>query len=493
MVSHEAYLASLPYDYTELYEPFGKLLLCSLLILFIYIGDRGRSLVFRFLVSLVVLVFLRLVLVIWWWFSSTGIPQGNGFHDWCKTHATRYASKSSGSHSAPVSLSGVIAFLHGVTLSFPGVVLSRLVLVIWWWFSPSGIPQGNGFNDWCKTQMKNSCASMSDSDDVSAVGDIPVVARLPGVPVSLPGVVVSSPVVPVVPAVLPSLPSLPSVPVVPVVPVPVAFVPSLLPSLPQEQDVPFSSAPVPSLLPSEPQVPVVLSALPSEPQVPVVPFSSASVPVAVLSTVLNASQNVDVDDLCAEFEKLDVYDLWDEDTYMRPPVDIRYEEPLWLTLKFSVEPVHTVEDMDTTEDMEVVIPSPFLSPAATPSTTSEPIIMDVDMPSPTTSPTPAIINTATTTTTTITATPAATPTTANTTTTIMTSPTRPHMPPPSLPSQQSTATPLSSSPTTTTTATATATHLPTPSATSLMPPPPPRPRKLTTFVSTPRQEKIKGL
>ena len=50
---------------------------------------------------------------------------------------------------------------------------------------------------------------------------------------------------------------------------------------------------------------------------------------------------------------LDVCDPWDEDTYMRPPVDIRYEEPLWLTLKLSVEPVDTIEDMDTTEDMEV--------------------------------------------------------------------------------------------------------------------------------------------
>ncbi|KAI7874670.1 hypothetical protein K492DRAFT_199791 [Lichtheimia hyalospora FSU 10163] len=180
MVSHEAYLASLPYDYTELYEPLSKLLFCCLLILFLYIGDRGRSLVFRFLVSLVVLVFLRLVLVIWWWFSPTGIPHGNGFHDWYKTQATRCASKSSGSHSAVADVS-LVAPLAGVVALFPGVVVSRLVLVVWWWFSSTGIPQGNGFHDWCKTQMNNSCASMS-SDPASLVGTSGSAPTVVGIP-----------------------------------------------------------------------------------------------------------------------------------------------------------------------------------------------------------------------------------------------------------------------------------------------------------------------
>ena len=319
MVSHEAYVASLPYDWSECYELVGKVLFCCVMILFMYIGDRGRSLVLRFLVSLVVLVVLRVVLVIWWWFSLSGIPHGNGFHDWCKTQMKNScASKSSGSHS-PVAGVPLVARLAGV-VAFPGVVVSRLVLVVWWWFSPSGIPQGNGFHDWCKTQMENSCASMS-SDPTSPVVDV----RLPGVAVSSP--------------------------VLPVVPVRSAFVPSLLPSSPQEQDVRSSSAPVPSLLPSEPKVPVVPSYVPSVPQVPVVPFSSASVPaispsepqvpvvlsslpsspqeqdvpfsiapvpsssplcsvpVAMLSAVPNASKHIDIDGLCKYYILLEKYTL----------------------------------------------------------------------------------------------------------------------------------------------------------------------------------------
>ena len=41
----------------------------------------------------------------------------------------------------------------------------------------------------------------------------------------------------------------------------------------------------------------------------------------------------------AEFMKLSVFDPTDEDTYMLPPVDVRYEEPLWLTRLLEVRPM----------------------------------------------------------------------------------------------------------------------------------------------------------
>ena len=40
-----------------------------------------------------------------------------------------------------------------------------------------------------------------------------------------------------------------------------------------------------------------------------------------------------------EFMKLNVFDPTDEDTYMRPPVDVPYEEPLWLTHLLEVQPM----------------------------------------------------------------------------------------------------------------------------------------------------------
>lgn len=46
------------------------------------------------------------------------------------------------------------------------------------------------------------------------------------------------------------------------------------------------------------------------------------------------------------FEALTVADPYDEDTYMRPPVDVHYQEPLWLATMVLSDLMELVDDMD---------------------------------------------------------------------------------------------------------------------------------------------------
>ncbi|KAJ8657968.1 hypothetical protein O0I10_006239 [Lichtheimia ornata] len=180
----------------------------------------------------------------------------------------------------------------------------------------------------------------------------------------------------------------------------VALVPSSsLPSVPQEPAVPSSAANVSCAIvpvvcahvPARAIVPCAnVPSMPSVPQQPVVPASAnvphsanvprvivpAPLPVVAIPVPVATTTDADVAHLYDAFkarslvdafgillvplfETLTVADAYDEDVYMRPPVDVHYQEPLWLA------GIILSDFMDDTDDMDASfspLPSPLLTP-----------------------------------------------------------------------------------------------------------------------------------
>lgn len=63
--------------------------------------------------------------------------------------------------------------------------------------------------------------------------------------------------------------------------------------------------------------------------------------------------------LASSLEALTVEDVFDEDSYMRPPIDVRYHEPLWLAGITLSDFMDISDDMDIGKYRSMICCSPF--------------------------------------------------------------------------------------------------------------------------------------
>ncbi|CDS10650.1 hypothetical protein LRAMOSA11136 [Lichtheimia ramosa] len=368
------------------YEVHARYLFGAFCLLLWWIGPERRSVFF----SLVAVAFLTLLgipfAVLWWYLDPAGAVQGTCFYEWLYK-----CSHNVKSTSVSAAVGGVSSSVGVVSSSFSASVPLSTAVV-------PALP-----SEPVVPVVPSSCA-FEPASSLPSVPQEPVVpSSCALVPASLPSV----PQEPVVPslscAFVPSssafVPVMPSVPQEPVVPSSsVAIVPSsanvpIMPSVPQEPVVPSSSA---AIVPSSANVPSSAAIVPSSANVPilpsvhlpVVPALFASTSAAVVATAdSDADSFDDVDDLasalvalsladpigdlcaalmaltlfdpvddllCAAFKTFTVFDPLDEDSYMRPPVDVHYHEPLWLARLLSNV------SMDIDEDnRDAVTPAPF--------------------------------------------------------------------------------------------------------------------------------------
>ncbi|CDH57653.1 predicted protein [Lichtheimia corymbifera JMRC:FSU:9682] len=420
-------------DFFGDYAIYAKLLLLLLLIIMIYIGEEGRVVVWRVFSCSVVVLVCGTVCVIWWYLDSAGARSGTCFVVWMDRHWHKRRSRG------VVSLSSSVALVPSSSL--PSVPQAPVV------------------------PASSSDANVPSAIVPTVCAQEPAPAIVPLLSANVP-ILPSAPQEPVVPssasaanvpcAIVPTSASDANVPcaIVPVVcahvPAP-AIVPLLsanvptMPSVPQEPVVPLLRASVPS--PSA-SVPASLPAV-SASSLPVVPAPPSPVPLPlpvvappVPATTTTTITDADIDHLCDAFEALTVFDVvdvlckyegngdivsiiiytnmwiwiclgssfetftvsdaYDEDDYMRPPVDVPYQEPLWLAA------IVLSDYMDVTDDMDIgmyrymirsssPIPSPILSPlysafgVPVDVQSPDPILMDLNfspLPSPALIPLP---------------------------------------------------------------------------------------------------------